>query len=93
LAGRKFGKFGESSMIHQTKTIQISTYNYNLLAETIDLPNFFPQMLKPSKFAKLSLRQTFPPYSNQIFLWHRGDHKRQYLYQTSTSLVSNMKFE
>ena len=23
----KFGKFGESSMIRQTKTIQISTYN------------------------------------------------------------------
>ena len=23
----KFGEFGESSMIHQTKTIQISTYN------------------------------------------------------------------
>ena len=24
---RKFGKFGELSMIHQTKTIQIGTYN------------------------------------------------------------------
>jgi len=38
----KFGEFGESSLIHQTKTIQISTYNYNLLAESIHLPNFFP---------------------------------------------------
>jgi len=41
LAGRKFGEFGESQMIHQAKTIQISTYNYNLLAESIHLPNFF----------------------------------------------------
>jgi len=31
LAGRKFGEFGESSLICQTKTIQISTYNYNFL--------------------------------------------------------------
>jgi len=37
----KFGKFGKSSVIHQTKTIQIFTYNYNLLAESIHLPNFF----------------------------------------------------
>jgi len=35
------GEFGESSMICQTKTIQISTYNYNLLDESIHLPNFF----------------------------------------------------
>ena len=26
-AGGKFDKFGKLSMIHQTKTIQISTYN------------------------------------------------------------------
>jgi len=52
----KFGKFaiGKSSLIHQTKTIQISTYNYNLLAESIDLPNFFHQMVKTSKFATFS---------------------------------------
>jgi len=31
----------ESSFIRQTKTIQISTYNYNFLAESIHLPNFF----------------------------------------------------
>jgi len=36
-----FGEFGESSLICQTKTIQISTYNYNLLAESIHSPNFF----------------------------------------------------
>ena len=28
LVGRKLGKFGESPVIHQTKTIQISSYNY-----------------------------------------------------------------
>jgi len=37
----KFGEFGESRAICQTKTIQISTYNYNLLAESIHSPNFF----------------------------------------------------
>jgi len=35
----KFGKFGKSSLIRQTKTIQISAYNYNLLAESIHSPN------------------------------------------------------
>jgi len=52
--GRKFGEFGKSSMIRQIKTIQIFTYNYNLLAESIHLPNLFCQMLKMSKFARLS---------------------------------------
>jgi len=37
----KFGEFSESSVIRQTKTIQISTYNYNLLVESIHLLNFF----------------------------------------------------
>jgi len=37
----KFGKFGESQAICQTKTIQIFTYNYNLLAKSIHSPNFF----------------------------------------------------
>jgi len=65
---RKFGKFGESSVIRQTKTIQISTYNYNLLAESIHSPNFFCQMLKMSKFTKLFHRQTFPLYSRLFWL-------------------------
>jgi len=60
--GRKFGEFGKSLAIHQTKTIQISTYNYNLLAESIHSPNFFCQMLKTSKFAKLYAHQTFLLY-------------------------------
>jgi len=38
--------------ICQAKTIQISNYNYNFLAESIHLPNFFHQMLKMSKFIK-----------------------------------------
>jgi len=62
LAGRKFGEFGESSMIRQTKTIQISTYNYNLLAESIHSANFFCQMFKMSKFTKFLPCQTFPLY-------------------------------
>jgi len=53
-------------MIRQPKTIQISTYNYNLLAESIHSPNFFCQMLKTSKFVKLSPHQTFPLYSNFV---------------------------
>jgi len=60
--GRKFGKFGKSFLIRQTKTIQISTYNNNLLAESIHSPNFFCQMLETGKFAKLYSHQTFPLY-------------------------------
>jgi len=37
---RKVWQFGKSLAICQTKTIQISTYSYNLLAESIHLPNF-----------------------------------------------------
>jgi len=33
-------------MIRQAKTIQISTYNYNLLAGSIHLPNFFAKCSK-----------------------------------------------
>jgi len=59
----KFGEFSELSLIHQTKNIQISTYNYNLLAESIYSPKFFRQMLKTIKFANLLPHQTFPLYS------------------------------
>jgi len=62
-----FGKFDKSSLIRQTKIIQISTYNYvdsitfwlNLF---IHSPNFFCQMLKMSKFTKLLPCQAFPLY-------------------------------
>jgi len=37
----KFGEIGESSLIHQTKTTQTSSFNYNLLPESIHSPNFF----------------------------------------------------
>jgi len=61
--GRKFGKFGESSLICQTKIIQISTYYiYSLLAEFI-IHQTFCQVLKTSKFTQLLPRQTFPLYS------------------------------
>ena len=49
--GGKFGEFGESSVIHQTKTIQIST---NLFADLLICQTSFCQMLKKS--------QTFPLY-------------------------------
>jgi len=55
----KFGKFDESQAICQTKTIQISTYNYNLLAESIHSPN-----LLRTEFTKLYTHQTFLLYSS-----------------------------
>ena len=58
--GRKFGKFGESPVIRQIKTIQISIYNNNLLADLLIRQTFFHQRLELSQFTKLSSRQTFP---------------------------------
>jgi len=92
----KLGEFGESSMIFQTKTIQISTYNYNLLAESIHLPNFFCQMLEMSKFAKLYPCPTFPLYGMRknvyvtSFTRHLGkiNHVCVLIYSRNT----NMKF-
>ena len=49
----KFGEFGELSVIRQTKTIQISTYN------TIGWSIYSPNFLSP-KARKELLRQTFP---------------------------------
>ena len=42
------GEFGELSVIRQTKTIQISTYNY-LLADLL-----IRQMLKTNQFANVT---------------------------------------
>ena len=50
-----FGEFGKFSMIHQTKTIQISTYNQKSIGWTINLLNF----LSPNAW-KESIHQTFP---------------------------------
>ena len=58
----KFGEFGESSVIRQTKAIQIFTYNYYLMAESIHSPNFSSPNAHNSEFAKLSRHQTFPLY-------------------------------
>jgi len=63
----KFGEFGESSLIHQTNTIQISTYNYNLLVESIPFAKLFRQMHKTSRFAKLLPHQTFPLYGIDFY--------------------------
>ena len=52
------GKFGESSMIRQTKAIQISSYNYNLMA--LSIHQTFPrQTLKKSEFAEVSPAKLF----------------------------------
>ena len=61
LAG-KFGEFGESSAIHQTKTIQTSTDIVILITLLLNLficQTFPRQTFKKSKFAKVSLCQTF----------------------------------
>jgi len=64
LAGRKFG---ELRAIFQTKTIQISTYNYNLLAdESIHSPNLFSPNLLRTEFTKLYAHQTFLLYGRKI---------------------------
>jgi len=63
LAGRKFVEFGKLQAIRQTKTIQISTYNYTLLAEFIHSPNFFLPNLLRTKFAKHYAQQTSLLYS------------------------------
>ena len=60
-------KFGKSFMICQTKTILISTYNNNLLADLLIRQTFFRQRLKQSKFAKLYPCQTFPLYRYHVW--------------------------
>ena len=47
------GKFGKSSMISQTKTIQINT----LLADLLVCQTFIHQMPEKSQFAELSATQ------------------------------------
>ena len=51
----KFGEFGESFVIRQTKTTQIGTYTINnLLADLLIRLTFFCQRFKTSQFANLS---------------------------------------
>ena len=55
----KFGEFGESQTIRQTKLIPTID---NPLADLFIHQTFFRQTLKNSRFAKRSARQTFPLY-------------------------------
>ena len=48
-------KFGESSVICQNKTTQVSTYNYNFLLNLFIHQTFPHQMLKKSKFSQVPL--------------------------------------
>ena len=57
--GGKFGKFGKSSVIHQTNLVLTID---NLLADLLIHQTFFHQILEKSQFAKLSPCQTFPLY-------------------------------
>ena len=50
----KFGNFGKSSVICQTKIIQLVLTINNLLADLLIRQNFFRQMLNKSQFTKLS---------------------------------------
>ena len=59
-----FGEFGESSMIRQTITIQISAIINNLSADLSIRQIFFCEMLETSQFAKIYPRQSFPPYGS-----------------------------
>ena len=61
--GRMFGKFGESSAIFQTKTIQISSYNKIPFGWLFICQTFFCQTLEKGKFAKHSPCQIFLIYS------------------------------
>ena len=80
--GRKFGKFGESSAICQTKTNQSSSYNNNPLAGVFIRQTFSCQTFEKSKFAKHSPRQTFPLYSICIHKYVRvfSFHKSGYIH-------------
>jgi len=69
----KFGEFGKSFLVCKTKTIQIFTYNYNLLAESIHSPNFICQMIKISKFAKLFCYMVYTFGLNYIHVEFAGN--------------------
>ena len=64
--GGKFGELGKSSVIRKTKTIQIFTYNYYLMAESIHSPNFSSPNAHNSEIRQLSRHQTFPLYYHSM---------------------------
>ena len=83
--GKKFGKFGESSMICQTKTIQILTYNYYLWLNLSIRQTFPRQMLitvnSPNFLAtKLSLYTVFYKKNNYMTCMHT------YVYHTVAAI-------
>ena len=69
----KFGKFGESSAIRQTKTIKVVVTINNPLADLFICQTFYHQTLEKSKFSKYSPRQVFPPYGI-VLLYAYGAH-------------------
>ena len=59
VSGGMFGEFGESSVIRQTKTIQLSILTiYDLLADLLIHQTILPNPQKES------IRQTLPLYGN-----------------------------
>ena len=56
----KFGEFGKSSAIRQSKLV----YLYDVFFRQ----TFFHQTLEMSKFTKLSTHQTFPLYGMLLFV-------------------------
>ena len=74
LVGKKFGEFGELTMIRQTKTIQISTYN-NLLADIL---------IRLTFFAKCSKRVNSP---NFPAIWYLYEHIVMYVRMLSYILM------
>ena len=65
-----FGKFGESSVIRQTKPSKLVLIINNLVADLLIHQIFFCQMLETSQSAKLPPHQTFPSYG--ISLWQNS---------------------
>ena len=58
----KFGEFGKSFVIRQTKPSKLVLTINNLLADLLIRQTFFRQMLETSQFAKFSPHQTFLLY-------------------------------
>ena len=72
--GGKFGEFGKSTMIRQTKTIQVVVMTVNnLLADLLICQTFFRQMLKKNQFTKLSHYMVASMIVNNYYLDIRED--------------------
>ena len=82
LDGGRFGDFDESLIIHQTKTIQISVYNYcnNLLADLLIHQTFF------AICSKTVNSPNFPPPKFLAILYDIGKTFAVLLLQTTFSV-------